>query len=141
MTTVQATAAAAPEAPRAVAVVMNSGAADAYVQLSETFDRAWRRVGLTLDRSGFTVEDRDRSKGLYFVRYAYKAPDADSGIMKKIMNFKWGSDTKDAAALKYQIEIKSAGSQSTVKVLDGKGQPDNTEAGRAILKLLANDLK
>ena len=61
--------------------------------------------------------------------------------MKKIMNFKWGSDSKDAAALKYQIEINSAGTQSTVKVLDGKGQPDNTEAGRAILKLLANDLK
>ncbi len=142
MTTVQATAAAAaPEAPKTAAVVMNAGVADSYVQLSEAFDRAWRRVGLTLDRSGFTVEDRDRNKGLYFVRYAYKAPDADSGIMKKIMNFKWGSDSKDAAALKYQIEIKSAGTQSTVKVLDGKGQLDNTEAGRAILKLLANDLK
>jgi outer membrane protein assembly factor BamC len=140
MTTVQATAVATPEAPKAAAVVMNAGVADSYVQLSETFDRAWRRVGLTLDRSGFTVEDRDRSKGLYFVRYAYKAPDADSGIMKKIMNFKWGSDTKDTA-LKYQIEIKSSGTQSTVKVLDGKGQPDDTEAGRAILKLLANDLK
>jgi outer membrane protein assembly factor BamC len=54
------------------------------VQLSETFDRAWRRVGLTLDRSGFTVEDRDRSKGLYFVRYAYKAPDAEAGMMQKL---------------------------------------------------------
>ncbi len=140
LTTAQATAAAAPEAPKAAAVVMNSGAADSYVQLSETFDRAWRRVGLTLDRSGFTVEDRDRSKGLYFVRYAYKAPDADSGIMKKIMNFKWGTDTKDTA-LKYQIEVKAAEAKSTVKVLDSKGLPDNTEAGRAILKLLANDLK
>jgi outer membrane protein assembly factor BamC len=67
MTTVQATAVATPEAPKAAAVVMNAGVADSYVQLSETFDRAWRRVGLTLDRSGFTVEDRDRSKGLYFV--------------------------------------------------------------------------
>jgi len=140
MTTVQATAVATPEAPKAAAVVMNSAAVDAYVQLSEEFDRAWRRVGLTLDRSGFTVEDRDRSKGLYFVRYAYKAPDAEAGIMNKLLNFKWGSDSKDTA-LKYQIEIKSAGTQSTVKVLDGKGQPGNTEAGRAILKLLANDLK
>ena len=140
MTTAQATAAAAPDTAKAAAVVMNAGSADSYVQLSEEFDRAWRRVGLTLDRSGFTVEDRDRGKGLYFVRYAYKAPDTDSGIMKKIMNFKWGSDPKDTA-LKYQIEVKSAGAQSTVKVLDSKGQPDNTDAGRAILKVLANDLK
>jgi len=28
------------------------------------------RVGLALDRSGFTVVDRDRSTGIYFVRYA-----------------------------------------------------------------------
>ena len=37
--------------------------------LDEPFDRAWRRVGLALDRVGFTVEDRDRAKGLYYVRY------------------------------------------------------------------------
>ena len=111
------------------------------LDLVEGFDSAWRRVGLTLDRSGFTVEDRDRSKGLYFVRYAYKSLDADAGILQKIMNFKWGSDSKDASALKYQIEVKSVGAQSTVRVLDGKGQADKTDAGRAILKLLANDLK
>ena len=39
------------------------------VELVESFDRAWRRVGLALDRGGFTVEDRDRSQGVYFVRY------------------------------------------------------------------------
>jgi len=38
------------------------------VQLEDGFDRAWRRVGLSLDRTNFTVEDRDRSKGIYFVR-------------------------------------------------------------------------
>jgi outer membrane protein assembly factor BamC len=116
-------------------------ATSSALDLSEGFDSAWRRVGLTLDRSGFTVEDRDRSKGLYFVRYAHKAPDAEAGFMQKIMSFKWGSDSKDVSALKYQIEVKSAGTQSTVKVLDSKGQADTTDAGRAILKLLANDLK
>ena len=32
-------------------------------RLDDGFDRAWRRVGLALDRSGFTVEDRDRGPG------------------------------------------------------------------------------
>jgi len=53
-------------APRARIV---SGQPAATLQVDEGFDRAWRRVGLTLDRSGFTVEDRDRAGGLYFVRY------------------------------------------------------------------------
>ncbi len=141
MTSVQAGAMATPEASKAAAVMVNAGAADAYVQLSEEFDRAWRRVGLTLDRSGFSVEDRDRSKGLYFVRYAYKKQDAEAGFLQKMLNFKWGNDSKDATAQKFQVEVKSTGAQTTVKVLDSKGQPDSTEAGRAMLKLLANDLK
>ncbi len=45
------------------------------VQLAEPFDRAWRRVGVALDRTGFTVEDRDRSKGVYYVRYVAPNPD------------------------------------------------------------------
>ena len=45
------------------------GQPGAALQVDESFDRAWRRVGLALDRGGFTVEDRDRSGGLYFVRY------------------------------------------------------------------------
>jgi outer membrane protein assembly factor BamC len=39
------------------------------VRIDEGFDSAWRRVGLALDRTGFTVEDRDRKQGIYFVRY------------------------------------------------------------------------
>src|SRR6201999_460558 len=54
------------------------------LSLNEQFDRAWRRVGLALDRVGFTVEDRDRSKGLYFVRYAdpeAEMKEKDPGIL------------------------------------------------------------
>jgi outer membrane protein assembly factor BamC len=39
------------------------------LSIAEPFDRAWRRLGVALDRSGFTVEDRDRSAGIYYVRY------------------------------------------------------------------------
>ena len=61
--------------------------------LEEPFDRAWRRVGLALDRVGFTVEDRDRSLGLYFVRYVdpgldSKKKDDDKGFMSKMMFWK-----------------------------------------------------
>jgi len=62
--------------------------------LADSFDRAWRRVGLALDRVGFTVEDRDRSKGLYYVRYL--DPDIDgkgkSGSRWSRLAF-WRSDT------------------------------------------------
>ncbi len=58
--------------------------------VDDGFDRAWRRVGLALDRVGFTVVDRDRSKGTYFVRYANPEVDAkkEKGFLDKLMFWK-----------------------------------------------------
>ncbi len=53
------------------------------LKVNDPFDRAWRRVGLALDNIGFTVEDRDRSKGLFFVRYIDPDADAKSGASEK----------------------------------------------------------
>lgn len=112
------------------------------LQVSENFDRAWRRIGLALDRSGFTVEDRDRNKGLYFVRYVYKdMKAAEAGWLKKLLAFSWMNDDTNTKAQKYQIEIVSTGSNSTVRVLDSQGKADTSEAARTILKVIADDLK
>jgi outer membrane protein assembly factor BamC len=55
------------------------------VQIDEGFDRAWRRVGLALDRTGFTVEDRDRAQGMYFVRYVEPSAEKnDAGFLGKL---------------------------------------------------------
>jgi len=124
-----------------IATLVESGGQAAYVQLSETFDRAWRRVGLTLDRSGFSVEDRDRAKGLYFVRYVPSAKDdADASFLDKIKNFKLGG-AKDAVASKFQIELKTQGDTTSIKVLNSTGANDSSASARTILKVLANDLK
>ncbi|MCX7217043.1 MAG: outer membrane protein assembly factor BamC, partial [Burkholderiales bacterium] len=68
------------------------------VEVGEGFDRAWRRVGLALDRVGFTVEDRDRARGLYFVRYVDQGDDAknksEPGFFARMFRSK--NDKKDA---------------------------------------------
>jgi outer membrane protein assembly factor BamC len=51
------------------------------LEIQDPFDRAWRRVGLALDIIGFVIEDKDRSNGIYFVKYADN--DIDEGIKKK----------------------------------------------------------
>ena len=62
-----ATSTSSPAAPARARVV--DGRPGPTLQVDDGFDRAWRRVGVALDRSGFTVEDRDRTQGVYFVRY------------------------------------------------------------------------
>jgi outer membrane protein assembly factor BamC len=108
------------------------------VQVEDDFDRAWRRVGLALDRTGFTVEDRDRSQGIYFVRYLPPDPNKkEQGFFGKL----FGRPTKPAEALKYQVRVKSSGNQSVVTVLKGDGTPETSDNARRIAQLLADDLK
>jgi outer membrane protein assembly factor BamC len=120
-------------------------AADGAPQLivDDTFDRAWRRVGLALDRTGFTVVDRDRSKGVYFVRYADPESDMarkykDSGWLSKLMFWKTNEPEKPE---QYRILVAEAAPRSLVSVQDPNGAPDRTATGDKILALLKDQLK
>ncbi len=108
------------------------------VQIDDGFDRAWRRVGLSLDRTGFTVEDRDRSKGVYFVRYVEPVADkAEPGFLGKL----FGTSKADTAPLKYRIAVVSQGASTTVSVLDASGKPDTSANAQRIVNVIADDLK
>ena len=111
------------------------------LDVQESFERAWRRVGLALDRVGFTVEDRDRSKGLYFVRYV--DPESDSqnkkeGMLSKLAFWK---PSAPAAQERYRIYVKDNGASTTVQVLSNEGGVDQTDTSKKILSLLFEQLK
>ena len=97
----------------------------AAVQIDDGFDRAWRRVGLSLDRTNFTVEDRDRSKGIYFVRYVAPAADkVDQGFLQK-----------------YQVTVVGQGNQTLVSVKNADGSAAASADAQRIATVLADDLK
>jgi len=106
--------------------------------VDDSFDRAWRRVGLTLDRVGFTVVDRDRSKGLYYVRYA--DPDTekkDEGFLSKFAF--WRDKTEKPE--QYRIVVSDTGTASAVLVQNSEGAPEKAAASNKILALLRDQLK
>ncbi len=107
------------------------------LQVDADFDRAWRRVGLSLDRTNFTIEDRERSKGLYFVRYVEPSADkGEPGFFSKLFGRK-----TDLTPLKLRIAIVSQGATSTVSVQNAAGATDNSPNAQRILKVLADDLQ
>ncbi|SFH94460.1 Beta-barrel assembly machine subunit BamC [Collimonas sp. OK307] len=119
-------------------------AAGDYVQVDEGFDRAWRRVGLALDRVGFTVEDRDRTQGTYFVRYVDQDADAkdkksDKGFFAKIFSSSDSDKAKNAAS--YRILVKGSDAGSQVAVLNKDGKPELSKTSDKILVLLNEQLK
>ena len=115
--------------------------------VNDSFDRAWRRVGLALDRVGFTVEDRDRTKGLFYVRYVDPEKDSsapknrgDEGFFDKLKF--WKSDTPKDKLPQYRVHVADAGSSmSQVVVQNSQGQPDQSNTSKRILSLLYDQLK
>jgi outer membrane protein assembly factor BamC len=121
---------------------MTKDAQGNHVIVDETFDRAWRRVGLSLDRVGFTVEDRDRARGLYFVRYIDQKTEADKkagepGFFSRLFSSK--DDKKQAK--RYRILVTAAGEATRVVVQNEQGEADNSGIGDRILALLSDQLK
>ncbi|KAF1019719.1 MAG: hypothetical protein GAK30_02952 [Paracidovorax wautersii] len=130
-------AAAAPvaAAPAKVSTVNGQPA----IELSDDFDRAWRRVGLSLDRTSFTVEDRDRGQGTYYVRYVTPTdgPQKQPGFFSRM----FGATATGPAPQQYRILVRSQGSSSVVSVLDKNGAPDTSADAQRIVAILADDLK
>ena len=108
-----------------------------YLSLQEDFERAWRRVGLVLDRTSFTVEDRDRSQGVYYVRYI--DPDTarkKKGWFRRLFSKKEAEPTND-----YQIVLKGNETATRVDVLTMEGAPEQSKTSERILTLLYDQLK
>lgn len=138
-----AVAAAAPAAPNTASTPAKARAsalpAIAALEIDDSFERAWRQVGLALDRSGFTVEDRDRSAGLYFVRYIDPklAGKEEPNFFSKLF-----SGDKDAARpQRVRVLVKAAGNKSMVTVQTGDGVADNSEQARTIIGKLMDQMK
>ncbi|MEJ2576947.1 MAG: outer membrane protein assembly factor BamC [Gammaproteobacteria bacterium] len=107
--------------------------------VDEPFSRAWRLVGLALDRVGFAVEDRDRSAGTYYVRYNDPAAQAkEEGWLSKLAF--WSSDEVDTQQ-RYQVKVNSRGAQTGVTVHNEQGQRINTPTATRILTLLHEQLR
>lgn len=97
------------------------------LHVNEPFDRAWRRVGLALDRIGFVTEDKNRADGIFYVRYA--DTDAEDPIKKKKglmekLKF-WGSDEEEKQQAEAQATPKMDPNQGMIeKFKFWKGTPD-----------------
>lgn len=131
---------ASPRGTERAKLVKESGGGGMLV-VNDAFDRAWRRIGLALDRVGFTVEDRDRTNGIYFVRYM--DPDLENKQEKKgiLSNLAFWKSDKKPEPQQYRILVTEAAETSQVTVLNSKGVPEKGEISSRILVLLYEQLR
>jgi len=107
--------------------------------ISDEYRRAWRLTGVALDRVGFAVEDWDRMRGIYYVRY----DDPAQGKKKKSWGSRlafWRHDDKKGVA-QYQVKLMGDGTQTRVLVRDQVGQPASSATAERILQLLNGQIR
>lgn len=126
-----------PTRPSSVRIVTVGGGSALVMQ--EEFRRAWRMTGSALDRVGFAVEDRDRSRGVYFVRYDDLSKRGEKKGWGSKLAF-WKSDDLDPVK-QYQVRVTSEGNSSQVTVNDAAGRRDDSETGQRILTLLKEQMR
>lgn len=128
-------AAARQSAPRATIATDTKGIES--IVLQQDFSRAWRYTGMALDRVGFSVEDRDRSKGIYYVRYS----DADRARKKQGFFSRLFSSKDSSLSQVYQVLVKEEGKVTRISIQGKDGKPDTSPTAKRILKLLQAQLK
>jgi outer membrane protein assembly factor BamC len=139
------------------------------LNLDDTFDRGWRRVGLALDRIGFVIEDKDRSNGIFFVRYADvdiaadtkkkkglidtlafwrddepadKAAPKDEKTIGDKLQFWKGNGEKTDPSKQYRIKVyENALGKTSVNVVDKEGNRNPSATANRIVSLMYDQLK
>lgn len=111
------------------------------LQISEDMERSWRLTGMALDRVGFAVEDRNREKGVYFVRYSdpYAESQKKDGMLSKLAF--WSDDKKIDKVSQYQVQLTPAAGGTEVTIHSEKGVRDNSETATRILTLLHEQMR
>jgi outer membrane protein assembly factor BamC len=130
--------AAQPPMPDADSANTSAQVSSTELTLGEPYDRAWLRVGLALDRSNFTVDDRDVSRGLYFVRYVdpKDMSSAEQGFWSQVFHGK-----KEKVAKQYRVNVRAVTpNQTRVAVVDDKGQLDESSQAKQIMSLMVDQL-
>ncbi|MEI2415554.1 outer membrane protein assembly factor BamC [Orrella sp. JC864] len=134
----RALVAQAENQPQRPQIEQSDATGDAVLRVAEPFDRAWRRVGIALDSGGFSVEDRDRSAGEYYVRYL----DTDTGQKRQepnVFSRLFGTE-QGAQATQYRLVLTEQAGQTLVTVLNSKGERDTSPTARRLLGVLANNM-
>jgi outer membrane protein assembly factor BamC len=109
----------------------------AQLTINQGFDKTWREVGLALDRSNFTVEDRDRSQGIYFVRFVNtKEVDPKSSGSWFSNMFKSSKEDELRKAKRYRVVVKGDSAKTMVTALEDNGTIVKGDVDQQILKII-----
>lgn len=124
-------------------IVESSGGKSIFVV--QDFADTWEHVGRILDSKGFSVEERDRSRGTYFVQYidpesAAETEEKEEGMLSKLAFWRDSTEKAIAAGEYYNIKLISDASNTKILMLDAEGDRSSSLTANKLLTLLQEQL-
>ena len=138
----QATSLAAQQQQGATATksqLTTGSGGESTLVINDEYRRAWRLTGVALDRVGFAVEDRDRTQGIYYVRYDDPSKGQEKEGWASKLAF-WRDNDIDKVA-QYQVKLTGDGARTRVVVRDQVGRPESSATSKRILRLLSEQIR
>ncbi len=105
------------------------------LEVNEIFPRTWRRISIALDRMGLVVEDRDRSKGLYYIKTTEAFVHGDNhepGWFDSLFSSKSGQ----LKIAPFQLKVDDLDNKSRITILNNEGEQDKSKTGLFVLEKL-----
>lgn len=103
------------------------GGAEPYVKLALPFDRAWASLANAIEKSGFVIDDRNRSEGRYWVTIAEEGNESQW--------FRRFVKDKDSEASSFIVVIKAvADNEMRIMVLPQESSDDSKDVLERVLK-------
>lgn len=110
------------------------------IEVNEIFPRTWRRISIAMDRLGLIVEDRNRSKGIYYIKTTEDFIKGDSGD-KSWLESIFGSSDKQLEIAAFQLSVDDLENKTVITLMNGSGEKDTSQTGAFILKKLQEQLR
>ena len=111
---------------------------DYFLLLSLSFEQSWRKIGLILDSLDFSIEDKSREDGIFYISYN----DPDSRIKPKgLARLAFWRD-RGPIVQSYRLRLSASKNLETseVRVLDSKGQQLSDDTALKILRVIREQL-
>jgi outer membrane protein assembly factor BamC len=113
--------------------------------ISEGYSNAWQLVGIALDKNNYSIDDQDRTHGLYIVEYRdlekeNKKHRRDDSWLDNLLY--WSRETEDQPSVQqhYWVRLSDRNDHTIVVVRNSGDKPDISAGARQVLESLQRTL-
>ena len=110
---------------------------DPYILIRLSFARTWVSVDYSANRGGFTIIDKDRSKGLFLVNYIDEIKDENSGIFSSLFT---KDSNQEILKITYHILVQDVGTNVEVRLVSPNGESLDKNLALKLLNILRTNM-